>query len=103
MKKSMELYIISKFLKMIKLMQYFTFLKIQTEFRNNVEILKQIPAKFDDNFDKLGGEFETKEKIDDFDLQYFAEKEEVKSKKPTKDLARLIKFCFKRGEVCFSK
>jgi len=36
--------------------------------------LKQIPADFDDNFDKLGGEFETKAKIDDFDKQFFVEK-----------------------------
>ena len=47
----------------------------------------------------LGGEFETKEKIDNFDLEFFADNSNMKDKKITKEIKRMLKFAVKRGEV----
>jgi large subunit GTPase 1 len=67
-------------------------------------LIKEIPADFDENFEKINLQFENlkvKENDDDVDRFFFDSGpiDTTKDSAATKDMRRALKFCLKRGEV----
>lgn len=81
------------------------YLKIDKSLYDNKELLKQIPADFDDNYEKIGLEMEGRTVLpnyDDLDKIFFGKEEDMinlKNIKITKDIKMQLKFAMKRGEI----
>jgi large subunit GTPase 1 len=80
------------------------------EDKEKFALLKEIPADFDDDFDKINIDVDTnrqlKTHVDNFDKIYFEHMMnqdqniiDPKTQKITKDMKRALKFSFKRGEI----
>ena len=74
------------------------------------DLLKEIPADFDDDFEKINIDVDTnrqlKTNVDNFDKIYFEQMlnqenntVDPKTQRITKDMKRALKFSFKRGEI----
>jgi large subunit GTPase 1 len=83
---------------------------ITQEEKEKMELIKEIPADFDDDFEKINIDVDTtrtlKTNKENFDSMYFNHimsvedtKDAGKDKKITKDMKRALKFAVKRGEI----
>jgi len=84
--------------------------EINEEDKEKFALLKEIPADFDDDFEKINIDVDTnrqlKTNVDNFDKIYFEQMMnqdqniiDPKTQKITKDMKRALKFSFKRGEI----
>lgn len=75
--------------------------------KENTELLKQIPADFNDNFEKCGIDVGTKETLknyEDIDNQFFndldkSNLDKINQSKVPKDMRMQLKFAMKRGDI----
>lgn len=83
---------------------------ITQEEKEKMDLIKEIPADFDDDFEKINIDVDTtrtlKTNKENFDSMYFQNimnveetKDAGKDKKITKDMKRALKFAVKRGEI----
>jgi large subunit GTPase 1 len=82
-------------------------LKIDEKEKENMQIIKEIPADFDDNYEKIDIQIDNKKVLENdtnFDKMYFEDefiKTIPKEMKITKDIYRALKYAMKRGDVIY--
>jgi large subunit GTPase 1 len=88
-----------------KIINYQDIVELDEEEEEKQNMIKEIPADYDENYEKINIITDNKKVVendDDVDRFFFDPKKDIKPElKITKDIQRVIKFALKRGDVTF--